>query len=377
MTDQPHGHVPLGRIHVVTPGGTRANGGMGRMVSYFTRTWTVPDAPLVVVDSYGLGGKARMPAMFACSLARLTIAAALGRIGLLHIHMAERASVMRKGLIVHLGRSFHIPVVLHLHGADFADFCRDLGPWRHHLVKSMVHRANAVVVLGNYWRDFAISDLGLPPGRIEVLHNAVPGPETVPARNHDGPCRILFLGVLGKRKGVPTLINALASPAMRARSWHATLAGNGEVAETRDYAARLGLADRLSFPGWVDEDKARQLLAETDLLVLPSRNEGLPMAILEAMAWGLPVVSTPVGAIPDAVESGTNGVLVPVGDDAALAQALVQLVDDGALRQRMGAASRERWAQMFNIANYNHRLEALFRRVRAGQMAQPDKEFAR
>lgn len=372
--------TPIGPVHVVTPGGIRANGGIGRMVSYFSRTWSVADAPMVVVDSYGLGGKARMPAIYALAFTRLTAAATLGRIGMLHVHMAERASVLRKGLVVHLGHAFEIPVVLHLHGADFADFCRGLSPRGRRMVREMVHKADAVVTLGHYWRDFAMAELELPAERVTVLHNAVPGPETVPARDHGGPCRILFLGVLGPRKGVPSLLRALASPALRGFSWQATLAGNGEVRESQARAAELGIGDRLRFTGWVGEDEARRLLAWADLLVLPSRNEGLPMAILEAMAWGLPVVSTPVGAIPDAIEHGINGFLVPVGDDVALAAALAQLVEDPPLRHRMGAAARQRWARDFDITAYNHRLEALFRQVRAkrdGLARQGEEGFAR
>ncbi|HTH16407.1 MAG TPA: glycosyltransferase family 4 protein, partial [Magnetospirillum sp.] len=278
------------------------------------------------------------------------------------------------------GHAFGIPTILHLHGADFAEFCRGLSPHGRRLVKDMVHRAESVVTLGSCWRDFAMAELDLPAERIEVLPNAVPGPERIPDHTHHGPCRILFLGVLGPRKGVPVLLRALASPMMQGFAWEAMLAGNGEISESKALAQLLGIAERLTFTGWVAEDKAHELLAWADLLVLPSRNEGLPMAILEAMAWGLPVVSTPVGAIPDAVEHGSNGFLLPVGDEVALAAALSLLAEDAPLRRRMGAASRLRWARDFDIRAYNRRLEALFRRVRDrrdGLAPQGKEGFAR
>lgn len=373
---------PIGSVYLVTPGGLRARGGIGRMVEYFSRHWAVEDAPLTVIDTYGPGAKALMPFHFAAALARLAADAARGRIGVMHIHMSERGSVLRKGLVVHLAARCGIPAVLHLHGADFAEYCRALPPRRAAALRTMMGRAAAVVVLGGYWRDFVVDELGVAAGRVAVLPNAVPGPQAMPERPGGGPCRILFLGVLGDRKGAGLLLKALAAPGLRDRNWTACLAGNGEIDRHRALALDLGLGDRVDFPGWVDEDAARALLARSDLLVLPSRNEGLPMAILEAMAHGLPVVATPVGAVADAVEDGGSGLLVPVGDRAALAEALGRLVDSPGLRRAMGARGRARYLEQFEIAGFNRRLEALFRRVRRrdpGEAATPapDEEFAR
>lgn len=354
----------VGTVYIVTPGGTRALGGIGRMVSYIHRTWNDPDAPLTIVDSYGPGSKIKMPFYFAAAFLRLLFAALCGRIGMLHIHMSERLSVLRKGLVVHLGKAFGIPVVLHLHGADFADYCRSLPAHRLHRLRKMMQKVDAVVTLGEYWRDFVHDFLQVDASRIAVLHNAVPGPASIPERTGTGTCRILFLGVVCERKGVPTLLSALAHPALRALDWRVTMAGNGEVDFYRAEAERLGLSDRISFLGWVGETQARQLLAESDVLVLPSRNEGLPMAILEAMAYGLPVVATPVGSITDAIADGDTGLLVPVGDQEALARAILKLVENPSLRLHIGARAREQYLSMFDIAAFNRKLEHIFRQAK-------------
>lgn len=356
---------PIGRVYLVTPGGLTAKGGIGRMVEYIHRTWAVDEAPLVIVDSYGPGSKAWMPVFYARCLLRILRDALSGKIGLLHIHMSERLSVLRKGLIVHLAKAFRIPVVLHLHGADFADYCHSLSPGKFAAVQNMMRKADAIVTLGNYWRDFVHNDLGVPAERITVLHNAVPGPERVPTKNAGPDCRFLFLGVVCERKGVPTLLNALADNRLAMdRNWTIDFAGNGEVERYHAEALKLGLGERVRFHGWVDEKAARSLLEKTDVLVLPSRNEGLPMAILEAMAYGLPIVSTPVGSIADAVEDGDNGFLVPVGDSTRLAGALANLASDGMLRQRMGQRSRQRYLDMFDIVAFNRKLEKIFMRAK-------------
>jgi glycosyltransferase involved in cell wall biosynthesis len=228
----------------------------------------------------------------------------------------------------------------------------------------MMQKVDAVVTLGEYWRDFVHDFLQVDASRIAVLHNAVPGPASTPERTGTGTCRILFLGVVCERKGVPTLLSALAHPALRALDWRVTMAGNGEVDFYRAEAERLGLSDRISFLGWVGETQARQLLAESDVLVLPSRNEGLPMAILEAMAYGLPVVATPVGSITDAIADGDTGLLVPVGDQEALARAILKLVENPSLRLHIGARAREQYLSMFDIAAFNRKLEHIFRQAK-------------
>ncbi|MCB1884523.1 MAG: glycosyltransferase family 4 protein [Geminicoccaceae bacterium] len=356
------------RIYLVTPGGARGRGGIGRMVAYLAGAWKEDEraADLVIVDSYGPDRKTLMPIYFLAACLRITASAALGRIDLLHVNMSERASVWRKGLVVWLGTLFNVPVLLHWHGADFIDYYHGLGPVRRRLLRATLHRAERTIVLGAFWRRFAVGELGLPIEKVGILANAVPDPRRaaddppcpVPAEGGaERPTRIVFLGRLGARKGVPELLEALSG---LAGDWTAVLAGDGEVGRFRTELAVLGLDQRVRILEWVDAATARRLLAEGDILVLPSRNEGLPMAVLEAMSHGLAVVATTVGSVPDAVQDGESGLLVPAGDAKALGQALARLVADSLLRRRLGERARRRFEAEFSLPVYVERLARIY-----------------
>jgi glycosyltransferase involved in cell wall biosynthesis len=113
------------------------------------------------------------------------------------------------------------------------------------------------------------------------------------------------------------------------------------------------------FPGWVSTDRVREYLAEADVFVLPSHAEGLSMAVLEGMSYGLAVITTPVGATPDAIVHEQSGLLIPVNDPAALAGALERVIGDPELRRRLSIGARQRYLESFEIGQYAQRLEQL------------------
>ena len=156
------------------------------------------------------------------------------------------------------------------------------------------------------------------------------------------------------------MIEALRQLSKRS-DWHATIAGNGDVAGSRAQAQRLGIADRVDIPGWLDATGVDNVLRRTDILVLASFAENLPMAILEGFAYGLAVIATPVGAIPEVIEHERNGLIVPTGDVDALAAAIQRLIDDPTLRQRLGAAAQRDHADHYDINVYVPRLATVWR----------------
>ncbi|MFN2556626.1 MAG: glycosyltransferase [Nitriliruptorales bacterium] len=175
---------------------------------------------------------------------------------------------------------------------------------------------------------------GLPAGSVQVVHNGVPDLGPVEPTPHDGVV-LVAVGRLNAQKGFDILLEALR----RLAGVRLVIVGGGEEhdALTRQ-ADRLGLSDRVRITGWTE--RVRDFLSQGDIFVLPSRSEGFPLAILEAMLAGLPVVASGVGGVPESVQDGETGFLVPKDDPERLAAALQGLVDDPQLRVRMGRRGR-------------------------------------
>jgi glycosyltransferase involved in cell wall biosynthesis len=209
------------------------------------------------------------------------------------------------------------------------------------------------------WRDFVAENFRLPESHILVLPNA--SAARPPRAPEAAPPEILFLGRLGERKGVPVLIAALGRLAATDLDWRAVIAGDGDAAPYRAEVERLGLSARVSFPGWLGEAETHERLARAALLVLPSEAEGLPMAVVEAFAWGVPVISTPVGSTPDILHDGVEGLMIPVGGVEALAAALERLLGNADLRQQLGANARDFFGRNLDFGPYMERLAACWR----------------
>jgi glycosyltransferase involved in cell wall biosynthesis len=207
-------------------------------------------------------------------------------------------------------------------------------------------------------------ELGWPAAKIDVVHNGVdiddfalpPGPDVRSelAGSREGPV-FLTVARLDQQKGHDVLLRA----ATRVADGRFVLAGEGpERPLLEALAAELRLGDRVLFLG--RRSDVPDLLAAADAFVLPSRFEGSPLAVLEAMAAGKPVVCSAIGGTDELVVHGETGLLVPVGDADALSAALRELAADSSLRARLGAAGRERAKQHFSLADSTSRVERIY-----------------
>jgi glycosyltransferase involved in cell wall biosynthesis len=301
--------------------------------------------------------------VFARALLGLLVRAALRNTDLLHIHLSIRGSSIRKSIIGSVARACKIPYVVHLHGIETVGFWEDAGPRLAAALERLFAGSVGVVVMGRYWRDVITRRVPAVIDRIVILPNATPDPVAVkPASPRSGRVQVTFLGQLGARKGTPTLVAALSRLAGRS-DWSAVIAGDGDVAQTRAQIRDLGLADRVEVPGWLGVEAREAVFGTTDILVLPSTAENLPMVVMEALARGIAVIATPVGALPEVIISGENGLLVPVGDVETLATQIARLIDDPALRGALGSAARRHHEERYAFDAYISQLIAIWRNV--------------
>jgi glycosyltransferase involved in cell wall biosynthesis len=202
--------------------------------------------------------------------------------------------------------------------------------------------------------------------RVEVGYLGVdadrfrPGPTRSP-----GPASIVAVARLGPTKGLEILIAAAAKLARSGRPFRVRILGDGPLRADLEARVRaVGAQDYVRLEGTVSREAVARTLAGATVFALPctvlggGRHDGLPVAILEAMAAGLPVVTTAVGGIPEAIVSGVNGRLVRPGDSSALRLALAELLDDHALRRRLGAAARNSVLERFQLRDSAARLAA-------------------
>jgi glycosyltransferase involved in cell wall biosynthesis len=355
-------------VAILIPGGIENGGGIGRQMDYFLKEQESNGrgAIYTVIDTRGprfidSSMVYTVLALFylAFSLVRILQVRLFGGVRLVHVNIAGRGSTIRKIIVAMVVRSLRMPYLLHVHDYNYAEEYARRGAFIRFLIRRTFRRAAKILVLGSRDQLAFATLLDLPPSEIAVLHNAVPDPQTAKAAKPGDECKIVFLGNLSARKGVPELIRALASPALRGRPWRATLAGDGRVDEFRRLVSELGIADRAEFPGWVDQAGVRAACESAEVLVLPSHAEGLAMSVLEGLSYGLAVITTPVGAHTEVVEPEVSGLFVPPGDVGALSAALVRVIDDPALRARLGAGARRRFLEKFHVRGYAEQLEII------------------
>jgi glycosyltransferase involved in cell wall biosynthesis len=285
------------------------------------------------------------------------------RADLIHLHMAERGSVLRKLILLGVARGLGKPAILHAHGAEFVDFMDGLPAWTRTAVLRGLNASTRFAVLSAREAKCYRDQVGVAKRRLTVLPNPVEWDRKLPERAGQRRIHFIFLGKIGERKGAFDLLEAfsLLEPDLLA-SARLTLAGNGELARARRRVTELGLTEQVTVPGWIDPDARSQLLEQGSVFVLPSFREALPMALLEAMAAGLAVIATPVGGIPDLIEHEKTGLLVAPGDVPSLRTQMERLATREPLRLALGMAAHAR-AETCSLPHFRTALGGLYRSV--------------
>lgn len=302
--------------------------------------------------------------LFLTALVRYTVVLLVRRPDLVHLHSATHGSLVRKGVLLCVARAAGVPVVLHMHSGEFPHFVQRCPRLLRPLVPALLAAADTVVALGEQWAQSLRA--AAPRAHVVSVPNAVTVPAAVPERDDGGPVRVVFLGVIGWRKATFVLLDAwakLRAGGVGPLQAQLVIAGSGEVERARDAVAHLGLDDCVRVRTWLSPAEVGDLLTRSDVLALPSRAEGLPMAILEGMAQGLCVIGGAVGAIPELLDGGAAGMLVAPGDVDALASALRLAIDDPALRRELGAAAHRRAAAHYDLDVVWRQVDAVYRDV--------------
>jgi glycosyltransferase involved in cell wall biosynthesis len=345
----------------------RGGGGVAKVVGYLRDAWQQMDdvPPMRLLVTRGHGSIWLSPFYLLHALTVIALECGRDRVALVHVNVASRGSTWRKLLVAALASLFGVPIVLHLHGGGYRQFFAALPSLSSRIVVWMFRRASRTIVLGQTWRDFAKQELQLSDKMVAVMPNGVPDIDPQGSGQNNDDARLLFMGRFSPGKGVEELLEALSGEALSHLQWSAVIAGDGNLPEIRRHQEDAALMSKTIFPGWLSSAQVNQAYSKANIFVLPSHIEGLSIALLEAMAHGLAIVATPVGAHAEVIENGKNGLLVPPGDSTALAAALHQVISDKALRRRLGKAARERFMQKYHICRTAEALRSIYIEARS------------
>lgn len=306
-----------------------------------------------------------LPKIFAFFRAIVTLLIHLIKrdIDLIHAHISERGSVYRKLVVACLALLFRTPIILHTHGSEFHLFYEKQPEIMKWVMNNVFSRCNRFLVLSESWKTFYVNKVGLSPKQVIVMPNPVKLPLQLPKRQGSDKVRFISLGRIGERKGSFDLLRAFASlPKNLLEHSELILAGDGERDTASSLVTELSLGEYVTIFNWLDPHQRDKLLLEVDVFVLPSYNEGLPMALLEAMSLALPVITTPVGGIPEVVTHEYNGLLVQPGDIYLLSEAIKKLIKDESLRLSLGYEAAKSVAP-FSAENYCYQLTQIYQSI--------------
>jgi glycosyltransferase involved in cell wall biosynthesis len=298
--------------------------------------------------------------VFLQAFARILAAGVFSRDTIFHIHLAVKGSTLRKGLVCVALRVLRCRFVVHAHAAEDSLFHGWVPEPIRRLLLWGLRGANYFIVLTQFWGDYYVKALRLPPDRILRLPNPAALPVLIPDRSTREGLNLLFLGRIGKRKGAFETIQAFAAlPDEIRKKSRLILAGDGETEAAHHLADDLRCSSETTVLRWVGREEANRLLMEADVFLLPSRGEGMSMALLEAMAWGLAVVTTSNGGADEFLTSDCNCILVKPGDIQEISAALCSLTRNPKLRLRLGTEAR-RTASQLSVESYIAKLTLLY-----------------
>jgi len=275
---------------------------------------------------------------------------------IIHIHSSFGASFYRKMPFILLSYCNHKPIINQIHGSEFDELYTNANIWKKKLVNKIFGMCRVFIILSEEWKT-KFSTI-IPKEKIVIIENYSHYVDNFV--QHKTNNQVLFLGSICSMKGcfdIPKVVKAVCSVIPNSIF---ILAGVGEIDKVKGFANDLGISDNIIFPGWVMGAEKDKLLRESDVFFLPSYSEGMPMSILESMGYGMPIISTNIGGIPQIVLQNENGFLYTPGDTEEMAKGLVQLLNNEGEKQSFGRYSLQLVKEKYSLDIHLKKLESVY-----------------
>ena len=343
-------------------------GGIASVVSNYYGSRLEEDFDVTYVQSYRDGSKIRKLLQGLKAYREFRRILKKDRPDLVHIHSSFGPSFYRKMPFILMAHHAGIPVINHIHGSAMDVFYDNASPLKKKLVRRIYSLCSCIITLTPYWQEKIRQIVPGTPVEVvsnySVLHEETAGPGC--RKSRFAGKKVLFLGKIDEAKGVFEVPEIMKKVCAEIPETVFCLAGSGDLAGVRDQTDE-SLRANLALPGWiVGEEKERQL-RESCIFLLPSHMEAMPMSALDAMGYGLPVISTNAGGIPAVVEDGRNGFLYAVKDTDGMAEGILKLLKDEKLWEKMSDESLKIVRERFSFEKHIEKIEELYRRYPASE----------
>ena len=339
-------------------------GGIAAVISGYYGSRLEKDYKMIYVESYKDGGKLTKLVKGIRGYIKFIKVLLVDKPDLVHIHSSFGPSFYRKLPFIYMASWAKKPIINHIHGADFDEFYINSSEKKKQQIKKVYGKCKILVALSEEWKQRL--EKIVPKEKIIVIENySILHEDALKERcsrqsNHE----VLFLGELGRRKGcydIPSVIEDVAKDIPDVKF---ILAGAGSAQDEtaiKQLIKEKGIEQNVEFPGWVRGNQKDKLLREADVFYLPSYNEGMPMSILDAMGYGLPIVSTNVGGIPKIVHDDENGFCFEPGNVMQMGKAIELLLED----QRIEASisSFEIVQRGYSLEEHIEKLEECYKKA--------------
>lgn len=254
-------------------------------------------------------------------------------IKIVHIHGGSKISFWRKSIFILIGKFFGKKIIYHIHGGAFKEFTQK----NRNAVHYIISHTDCIIALSESWKRYFEQEFHHK--NVVVVNNIIEYPHLNP-QVHNIPT-LLFLGCINRNKGIYDLLDiVIQNKQIYNCQFRLLIGGKGEVECIKKLIQENNISNIVSYIGWVSGEKKSEVFNLSDIYILPSYYEGLPISILEAMSYAMPIISTNIGGIPEIVKEGINGFLVRPGNKAELKSAIDRLIADADLRKKMGNKSQ-------------------------------------
>ncbi|HZY26394.1 MAG TPA: glycosyltransferase family 4 protein [Bacteroidales bacterium] len=324
------------KVLTIGPDYKNHRGGVGAVISVYSKYFAVFN----FIPSYKVGSVVYKSYVFFKSLFKLFFTLISNRkIKIIHIHGASNASFYRKFIVFFIGRYlFREKIVYHIHGGGFSYFYNKSSSFSRRLIRILLSNSDCVITLSQSWYKYFNDNFNIK--KLVVLPNIIDYPHKLNRTVSHDSLIFLFFGLISEAKGIFDLLNVIEINKDHYRSrMKLLIGGNGDTQKLKTLITEQNMGDIIEFLGWVGNEKKIAVFNNSDVFILPSYAEGLPISILEAMSYGKAIIATDVGGVSEIVRENENGILIEPGNLKQIEQAINNFLENSDMVKRFGEVS--------------------------------------